>query len=183
VYAFAAKEFQSVKIYNQGMIATEKELLEFLDSHGFEYRYVAHAPVFTCAEAEQKRPDLPGVSTKNLFLCDKKARRFFLVTTACEKHMDLVMLAQCLGVGKLRFASEENLNRFLGVTRGAVTMLGLVNDTGHQVELWVDAQVWGRDTFLCHPLVNTATLVLSKRTLEQFFALTGHSVRLFEAGG
>jgi Ala-tRNA(Pro) deacylase len=163
------------------MIATEKELLEFLDSHQFQYRYVAHEPEFTCAEAEQKRPDLPGVSTKNLFLCDKKERRFFLVTTACEKQMDLARLAEQLGVRKLRFASEENLKRLLGVTRGAVTMLGLVNDTGREVELWVDSQVWGSETFLCHPLVNTATLVLSKKSLGQFFALTGHTVRLFEA--
>jgi Ala-tRNA(Pro) deacylase len=163
------------------MIATEKELLEFLESHQFQYRYVAHEAVFTCAEAEQKRPDLPGVSTKNLFLCDKKERRFFLVTTACEKQMDLAMLAEQLGVRKLRFASEENLKRMLGVTRGAVTMLGLVNDIEHAVELWVDSQMWGSDTFLCHPLVNTATLVLSKKSLEHFFALTGHTVRLFEA--
>ena len=163
------------------MIATEKELLEFLDRHQFEYRCVAHEAVFTCAEAEQKRPDLPGVSTKNLFLCDKKERRFFLVTTVCEKQMDLVKLAEQLGVRKLRFASEENLTRLLGVTRGAVTMLGLVNDTGCAVELWVDSQVWGSETFLCHPLVNTATLVLSKKSLEHFFALTGHTFRLFGA--
>jgi len=71
------------------------------------------------------------------------------------------------------------LTRLLGVTRGAVTMLGLVNDVGHTVELRIDSQVWGSDTFLCHPLVNTATLVLSKKSLEQFFALTGHTVRLF----
>ncbi len=165
------------------MIATEKELLEFLEHHQLPFRYVVHEPVFTCAEAEQKRPDLPGVSTKNLFFCDKKEQRFFLVTTACEKQMDLAKLAGQLGVRKLRFASEENLTRLLGVTRGAVTMLGLVNDARRAVELWVDAQVWGSETFLCHPLVNTATLVLSKKSLEQFFALTGHTVRLFEAEG
>lgn len=163
------------------MITTEKEFLEFLDRHHFEYRYVAHEAVFTCAEAEQKRPDLPGVSTKNLFLCDKKGHRFFLVVTACEKQMDLAGLAVRLGVTKLRFASEENLERYLGVTRGAVTMLGLVNDVEHVVELWVDADVWNNDAFLCHPLVNTATLVLSKGSLERFFALTGHTVWYFEA--
>jgi Ala-tRNA(Pro) deacylase len=161
------------------MIATEQELLEFLENHQLPFQYVAHEAVFTCAEAEQKRLDLPGVSTKNFFLCDKKGHRFFLVVTACEKQMDFASLAVQLGVTKLRFASEENLTRHLGVTRGAVTMLGLVNDTDHQIELWIDSQVWGSDTFLCHPLVNTATLVLSKKSLEQFFALTGLTVRLF----
>jgi hypothetical protein len=32
---------------------------------------------------------------------------------------------------------------------------------------------------LSHPLVNTATLILSKSELERFFALTGHAPRLF----
>jgi Ala-tRNA(Pro) deacylase len=69
--------------------------------------------------------------------------------------------------------------RYLGVTRGAVTMMGLANDTEHQVELWIDAEIWQSQTFQSHPLVNTATLVLSKAELERFFALTGHTVHLF----
>jgi Ala-tRNA(Pro) deacylase len=77
-----------------------------------------------------------------------------------------------LGVAHLRFASEENLLRLLGVTRGAVTMLGLINDTERQVELWIDAEIWHAEYFLSHPLVNTATLVLAKSELERFFALT-----------
>jgi Ala-tRNA(Pro) deacylase len=164
------------------MVSTENGLLEFLDRNQFQYRYAVYELVFTCVEAERKRPDLPGVSTKNLFLCDKKGRRFFLAVTACEKQMDLESLAACFGVHHLRFGSEENLGRLLGVRRGAVTVLGLVNDTGHAVELWIDSQVWDGTQFLCHPLVNTATLVLSKESLERFFVLTGHAVHLFDAG-
>ena len=158
---------------------TEQEFLAFMEANGFRYRRVEHPPVFTCAEAELHRPELPAVSTKNLFLCDKKARRFFLVVTACEKTMRLDGLSSQLGVTHLRFGSEENLIRLLGVTRGAVTMMGLLNDTGQQVQLWIDAEIWNTDYFLSHPLVNTATLILSKEALERFFALTGHAVHLF----
>jgi Ala-tRNA(Pro) deacylase len=161
------------------MIASEKDFLEFLKDNQFTYQRLEHPAVFTCAEAELHRPALPAVSTKNLFLCDKKGRRFFLVVTACEKTMDLAHLATELGVAHLRFGSEENLYRLLGVMRGAVTTLGLVNDAAHQVELWLDAEIWLGERFLCHPLVNTATLVLSKAELERFFALTGHAMHLF----
>ena len=161
------------------MIATEQEFLAFLDTHGFTYQRIEHPAVFTCAEAELHRPELPAVSTKNLFLCDKKARRFFLAVTACEKTVDLKSLAIQLGVPYLRFASEENLQRLLGVTRGAVTMMGLANDTEHQVELWIDAGIWQGDYFLSHPLVNTATLVLARTELERFFRLTGHALHIF----
>ena len=164
------------------MFTTEKEFLDFLNANGFIYQRVEHPAVFTCAEAEAHRPDVQAVSTKNLFLCDKKARRFFLAVTACEKTVKLDDLAKQLGVASLRFASETNLMRLLGVTRGAVTMMGLANDAEHVVELWVDAEIWGSEYFLSHPLVNTATLVLAKPELERFFALTGHGVHLFNEG-
>jgi Ala-tRNA(Pro) deacylase len=161
------------------MIATEKEFLEFLNANQFAYQRKEHPAVFTCEEAELHRPEMPAVSTKNLFLCDKKARRFFLAVTSCEKKVKLDSLAMQLGVPYLRFASEENLQRFLGVTRGAVTMMGLANDAEHRVELWIDAEIWQGEYFLSHPLVNTATLILSKPELERFFALTGHAYHLF----
>ena len=162
------------------MISTEKGLLVFLEDHHIPYRYCAHEAVFTCAEAEQKRPVLPGVSTKNLFLCDKKGRRFFLVVTACGNQLDLEALGSRFGARRPRFGSEVNLARLLGVTRGAVTVLGLLNDTDHLVELWMDKQIWESTHFLCHPLVNTATLVLDRESLEAFFKLTGHGLHLYD---
>ena len=158
---------------------TEQEFLRFMSTNGFVYQRVEHPAVFTCAEAELHRPDVPAISTKNLFLCDKKARRFFLAVTACERTVNLNQLSSQLGVAYLRFGSEENLMRLLGVTRGAVTMMSLANDTEHQVELWIDAQIWHGEYFLSHPLVNTATLVLARSELERFFSLTGHAVHFF----
>jgi Ala-tRNA(Pro) deacylase len=159
---------------------SEQEFLAFLDAKGFVYRRIEHPAVFTCAEAELHRPALSAVSTKNLFLCDKKARRFFLIVTACEKIVKLDELSSQLGVAHLRFGSEENLMRLLGVSRGAVTMMGLANDTQHQVELWIDAEIWRGDHFLSHPLVNTATLIVAKSELERFLVLTGHALHFVE---
>lgn len=161
------------------MISSEQEFLDFLKANRFVYQRVEHPAVFTCAEAELHRPSVPASSTKNLFLCDKKGRKFFLVVTSCEKNVKLDELSDELGIKHLRFASEENLKRLLGVTRGAVTMMGLANDTGHQVELWIDAGIWGSENFLSHPLVNTATLVLPKAELERFFDFTGHEPHFF----
>ena len=151
-----------------------------LEANGFAYERIEHPAVFTCAEADLHRPKQPAVATKNLFLCDKKDRNFYLVVTACKKSMDFKQLAAQLGVSKLRFGSEENLERLLGVSRGAVTVLGLVNDVDHRVELRIDAEIWRGENFLCHPLVNTATLVLSQAVLERFLEITGHTIHTFE---
>jgi Ala-tRNA(Pro) deacylase len=161
------------------MILSEQEFLAFLDAHDFAYRRIEHPAVFTCAEAETHRPRLPAVSTKNLFLYDKKKRHYFLVVTSCEKTVRLDDLKERLSVSHLRFGSEADLERLLGVGRGSVTMMGLVNDIEHRVALWVDDEIWDGEHFLCHPLVNTATLVLSKAELERFFALTGHTPHFF----
>jgi Ala-tRNA(Pro) deacylase len=163
------------------MIASEQEFLAFMDANHLMYQRIEHPAVFTCAESELHRPNVPAVSTKNLFLCDKKGRRFFLVVTACEKTVKLDALPSQLGVAHLRFASESNLQRLLGVARGSVTMMGLVNDSAHEVELWVDDEIWGSEFFLSHPLVNTATLILSKSELKRFFELTGHTLHFFTA--
>ncbi len=165
------------------MITSEQEFLGFMDANQFAYQRIEHPAVFTCAEADLHHADVDAVSTKNLFLCDKKGRRFFLAVTACERTVKLDELSTQLGVSHIRFGSEENLMRLLGVTRGSVTMMGLANDTEHQVELWVDEEIWHGENFLCHPLVNTATLVLSKTELERFFELTGHTPSFFNEEG
>jgi len=162
------------------MITSEQEMLAFLDQRQISYQYLCHPAVFTCEEAARHRPPVAAVSTKNLFLSDKKGRRFFLAVTACEKQIQLNSLSLQLDCQKLRFASESHLQNFLGVTRGSVTVLGLVNDSAGQVELWMDTEIWNEEFFLCHPLVNTASLLLSKQSLERFFSLTGHTIRFFE---
>jgi len=150
-----------------------------MNANGFVYQRIEHPAVFTCEEADAYHAGIEAVSTKNLFLCDKKKRHFFLVVTSCEKTVRLDDLKERLDVSHLRFGSEADLLRLLGVGRGAVTMMGLVNDTERQVALWIDEEIWNGKRFLSHPLVNTATLVLSKAELERFFTLTGHEPHFF----
>ena len=163
------------------MISTERELLDFLDLQGLGYERIEHPAVFTCEEAERYRPNLPVTGTKNLFLCDKKARRFFLLVLPCEKSLNLKRLAVEFGVAKLRFASERSLERVLGVGRGAVTLLGLVNDVGNEVELWIDDSILRDEYYLFHPLVNTASLVLEREVVEKFLALSGHRMNVLNS--
>ncbi len=161
------------------MLRSEEEFLGFMEEHAFRYEYLAHPAVFTCEEAAQHHVAVEAVSTKNLFLCDKKKRHFFLVVTDCEKVLRLKELSERLGVSKLRFGSEVHLDQMLGVGRGAVTMMALANDSEKRVALWIDEEIWGGEYCLCHPLVNRSTLVLSKGELVRFFGLTGHEVRFF----
>jgi Ala-tRNA(Pro) deacylase len=152
---------------------TETELIRFLSDHQIDYRRVDHPAIFTCDEAKLVRPDTPGVDTKNLFLRDEK-HNYYLVMTACEKRLNLKTLGRSLRAPKLQMGTSDQLMDCLGLTPGSVTILGLVNDHLHRVQLVVDDQYWPSPTYLCHPLVNTATLVIDHAALERFLAITGH---------
>ena len=159
------------------------ELETFLRAHAIEARRVEHPPVMTVEESERLVPPLPGAKTKNLFLRDKKGARHFLVSVPHDLTVDLDALGDAIGAGRLGFASAERLQRHLGVTPGSVSLLSLVHDRAHAVELVIDRRLWDADAVHAHPLVNTATLVLPHDALERFLAATGHVPRIVEIRG
>jgi Ala-tRNA(Pro) deacylase len=151
------------------------DLYETLEHLGIRYAAYEHEAVHTCEAALAAVPDRRSVQTKNLFLRDKPGRRHFLLVTSCEKAVDIKAFAEKIGAGHLSFGSAERLEKHLGLTPGSVTVLGLLNDPSHAVELYIDADVWKRELWNCHPLINTATLVLSRESIERFLAHTGHT--------
>jgi Ala-tRNA(Pro) deacylase len=154
------------------------DLYAALDQLGIQYTKYEHEAVHTCEAAVAAVPDKTSVQTKNLFLRDKPGRRHFLLVTSCEKTVDIKAFAESIDAGRLSFGSPERLMKYLGVTPGSVTVLGLVNDAAHGVELYVDSDVWRSEKWNCHPLINTATLVIAKPDVEKFLAHTGHVPRV-----
>lgn len=154
-------------------------LLETLAGLGVSYTRIDHPAVFTCDQADLAVPaTVGGAHTKNLFLRDAKGRRHWLLVTDCAKQVDLRALAPALGADRLSLASPDRLARYLGLTPGSVTVFGLANDPGHEVELAVDRAVWEAAAWRCHPLTNTATLVVGRQDIDRFLAATGHQPRI-----
>ena len=159
------------------------DVCQFLSSHGIKHERYDHPPVFTCEDADRLVPELPAAKTKNLFVRDKKGRRHFLVIVGYEKVVDLKTLSSVLGVNKLGLASPERLKKYLGVDPGAVTILGVLNDSNKDVEVIIDENLWGSTAFRCHPLVNTSTLVIPRDAIERFLSITGHKPRILDVPG
>jgi Ala-tRNA(Pro) deacylase len=136
------------------------ELFTFLDARGVRYVRHDHPPVFTCEEEAQHVPESGAARTKNLFLRDRRGKRHLLLVTLCSKSVSIAEFAELAGADRLSFASPERLLKHLGVEPGSVTLLGLVNDEAHAVELYIDQDVWAAPSIHAHPLRNDATLVL-----------------------
>lgn len=148
-------------------------LYSLLDRLAICYQRIDHAPVFTCEEASKLLPGLPAARTKNLFLRDPRSERLFLVVAPEESRVDLKALATALGVKRLSFGSPERLAAVLGLTPGAVTLLAMVRDTERAVTLVVDHTIWQAERVQCHPLVNTATLIITLDDVRRLLAHLG----------
>ena len=153
---------------------------QFLEANQIAYTRHDHPAVFTVAEADRLVPDLPAAKTKNLFLRDDKGKRHFLVVVPGHKQVDLKTLKDRMGIKRISFGSPERLKKHLDIDPGAVSILALFNDKTHAVEVFVDQDLWASESFQCHPLVNTATLEITRENLIRFLALTGHQVKIID---
>ena len=144
-----------------------RKVLDVLDNAGIRYRMVSHDPVYTIEEMERLHLDADAEIAKNLFLRDARGKRHFLVVLCSCKAVDLKALRGQLGTSALSFASEDRLKRFLGLEKGAVTPLGILNDEARAVEVLFDRDLAGLPSLGVHPNRNTATVFLAFSDLAE----------------
>ena len=146
----------------------KQRVYDALNRLGIKYEVVEHEPVHTMEDMDRLGLPQKGTLCKNLFLRDDKGKRHFLVTCDEKKKVDLKALSRTLGAGNLSFASEESLERYMGLKQGSVSPFGLMNDTDHAVEFFIDKDLSRCKSLGIHPLENTATVFLSFKDLDKF---------------
>jgi Ala-tRNA(Pro) deacylase len=147
-----------------------------LEALGIAFERYEHAPVFTVEQALEHWAAIDAVHCKNLFLRNKKGDRHYLVVAAHTTVVDIGAIAARIGEGRLSFASPERLAAHLGLTPGAVSPFGLINDGAGAVQVLLDRAVRTAARVGFHPNVNTATVVLSVVDFERFLASRGNPV-------
>ena len=149
-------------------------LLSYLDACGYDAATVEHPALFTVDDSQKLRGEIEGGHTKNLFLKDKKGN-YFLLTAQEDTQVNLKTLHKLLGgSSRFSFGSAEKMEEMLGVTPGAVTALGIINDRQGALTFAIDQRLLEHEKINCHPLVNTATTTLACRDLLSFAKACGH---------
>ena len=144
------------------------DIVKALTEAGIEYTLFEHPAVFTVEEGKELLKNIPGHGTKNLFLVEEKGSGVYLFTVCEEIRVDLKALAISVGVKRFSFGSPELLQSCLELTPGSVTPLGLVHDSDNRVNAYIDENLADEDLIQVHPLRNTATVVLKRRSLTTF---------------
>ena len=159
-------------------VETDKSaaVTERLDSLDIKYERVEHPAVYTMEEMNTLGIFGKGVVGKNLFLRDAKGRRHFLVFVYGDKKVNLAAIEEKISIKHCSFGSAERLNKYLGLTKGSVSPLGVINDIGAKVEFVIDKEFIGCPYVGVHPNQNTATLWLSFAELEKVIKANGNSI-------
>ena len=156
------------------------DIYNTLSDLSIAYERIDHPAVYTSEEARRLVPQRSARAAKNLFLRDKKGKRHILLVIEDHKSVQFKAIEQQTGLSHLSMGSPERLMRYLGVTPGAVSLLALANDPEGKVELLVDKDLWTGEAIQAHPLVNTATLILSITDMERFINSTNHRIQFVD---
>ena len=121
---------------------------------------------------------------KNLFLHNQQATRFYLLMMPADKKFKTKELSKQIGSARLSFGEPEFMERFLGISPGSVSVLGLMNDAENRVQLLMDRDVLKGTYFGCHPNVNTSSLrIKMDDLLERILPAIHHEPLMVELKG
>ncbi|WP_042355669.1 prolyl-tRNA synthetase associated domain-containing protein [Bacillus rubiinfantis] len=161
-------------------MSQKQQVLDHLANLGIEYKFLEHAPVFTIEEMDQLGISEHGPVCKNLFLRDNKGKRHFLVIIDKDQQADMVRIREQLGCTRLSFASDERLQKYLQLQKGAVTPLGVINDIDAAVEIVLDRSLEGKAQLGFHPNDNTATVWISCADLVKYIRTNGNTIHFID---
>ena len=150
-------------------------VFDFLAAHDIEYTVYEHPEAPTIEIARQYWRQDGSKHCKNLFFRNHKGNRHYLVVFDSEQSMAIHDLEHRLHQGKLSFASEQRMEKWLGLRPGSVSPFGLVNDTENHVHLFLDANLRNESSLSFHPNDNRATVVIDRTEFEKYLTLVGNT--------
>ena len=164
---------------NEGRLEKEIRCYDLLDKLGVEYQRIDHEAAMTMEACVEIDKVLDATICKNLLLCNRQNTAFYLLMIPGDKVFKTSVLSKEIGSSRLSFAKPEYMLEYLDITPGSVSVLGLMNDHDHHVELLMDEDVLKGEYFGCHPCINTSSLRLKMADLtEKILPAVGHAPRI-----
>lgn len=158
-----------------GRLEKEIRVYDFLDSLNIPYQRVDHEALMTIEACKDVDKILDAVICKNLFLCNRQETNFYLLLLPGDKKFKTKEISSQLGVARLSFGNETYMEKYLDITPGSVSVLGLMNDKEHHVQLLIDEDLLKEPYIGCHPCINTSSLRLNRDdVLNKFLPAVHH---------
>ena len=157
----------------------KQETYQYLKDHNIPFEITEHRAVYNMEELDSIDLPYPEGDAKNLFVRDDKKKNYYLITVKGDKRVNLKDFRKAQGLRPLSFASPEDLKKYMDLTPGAVTPLGLLNVEGAPITMYLDAEF--KDSIIgIHPNENTATVWLQGDDLVTLLRENGCEVEIVE---
>ena len=141
-----------------GRLEKEIQVYDFLDSLGIEYKRADHESLMTMEACEE---------------VDK--------LLGAEKPFKTKFLSRQIGTARLSFADGEQMEEYLNITPGSLSLMGLIFDKEKRVHLVIDKEVLEEEYFGCHPCINTSSLLMKTSDVkEKILPALGHEYQVVE---
>ena len=149
---------------------------DFLDNLGIEYKRTDHGRADNMEACNEIDAVLGVLICKNLFLCNRQKTNFYLLMMPRDKKFKTKELSAQINSARLSFADPEDMLKYLDIEPGAVSIMGLMNDKDHAVQLLIDEDVLKDEYLGCHPCVCTSSLKIKiSDVVKKFLPATGHT--------
>ena len=158
----------------------QPQVYERLKELNIPFDYYEHPEAPTIEIASQFYRGEGTTLCKNLFFRNHKGNRHYLVIMQSTNMMDIHAIEKQLHQGKLSFASEERMLKYLGVRPGSVSLFTLLNDINHEVILFIDENLLNAEKVAFHPNDNRASLVISNTDMMKFVENCGNEYSIMK---
>jgi Ala-tRNA(Pro) deacylase len=162
-----------------------KEVYETLKALDIKVESISHPEVKKC-EQSKLYYDKAGYDTskyglcKNIFIRDKKGKKFWLVILDYCSDIDMDILRSDLESSKLGPATKENLSEILGVESGSVSLFSILNDKAKKVEVIIDRKLIEKEKLAFHPNYSGITTFISKSDAVKFLEASETKYKLMD---
>ena len=169
--------------YTAGRLEKEIRTYDLLDKLGVAYERVDHEAAMTMEVCQEIDKVLQATICKNLFLCNRQETKFYLLMIPDTKVFHTKDLSAQINSSRLSFAKPEYMEKFLDITPGSVSVLGLMNDTENHVQLLIDEDVLKGEFIGCHPCINTSSLKMkTEDVFGKFMKAVNHDYMVVKLG-
>ncbi len=148
-----------------------------LNSLNIEYEYFESPKDFSNEDDGRFWKKIQATRCKNLFLRNHKGNRHFLIISDYYRNVDIRILEQKFKKGKISFASQKRIDKWLKGVPGAISVFNLFNDTENHVEVFIDATLQDKEKLTFLPNEHNALLSIK---YSDFVKLLDNSGNLYE---
>ena len=160
-------------------IDKEERVYDLLDQLNIDYQRIDHEEANTMKVCLEIEKTLKSTICKNLFLVNSNKSQYYLLLLKENKKFKTKVISKQINSSRLSFGSDEKMLEYLDITPGSVSVLGLMNDHEHHVQLLMDKDLLQDEYLGCHPCINTSSLRIKMKDVFEKIIPSLHHEPIF----